>query len=393
MSETYDIVVIGGGIHGVGVAQAAAARGYKTVLLEQTNLASGTSSRSSKLIHGGLRYLETAQFSLVRECLRERALLLKLAPELVRLQPFYIPVYPTTQRRPWQLRIGLMLYKILTGISKAGHFNIMPRNSWDTLDGLDIKDMQAVFRYWDAQTDDAALTRAVARSALDLGAELLIPAVFISAHLHKSGCTVRYQKDGKDYTCECSVIVNASGPWVNRVLDRITPVPDKMEIELVQGTHILIEGQLTQGIYYLEAPQDQRAVFAMPWHNRILIGTTESPYRGTPAEVKPLPHEQAYLLATFGHYFPDYGSLRQSDIITSYAGLRVLPASEDSAFLRSRETTVYTDRVVRPRVMSIYGGKLTTYRATAEKVMNQLIRSLPQRKIIADTKELALTPV
>ena len=162
MSESsHDIVVIGGGIHGAGVVQAAAAAGYRTLLLEKEGLAHGTSSRSSKLIHGGLRYLETLQFSLVQESLGERAILLRIAPHLVRLIPFYVPVYRGTLRRPWQIRIGLSLYALLGGLRKESLFRSVPKDQWTDLDGLDPSGLQSIFQYWDAQTDDAELTRGV----------------------------------------------------------------------------------------------------------------------------------------------------------------------------------------------------------------------------------------
>jgi glycerol-3-phosphate dehydrogenase len=393
MTEDYDIVIIGGGIHGAGVAQAAAARGFSTLVLEQNTLASATSSRSSKLVHGGLRYLETAQFSLVRECLGERALLLKLAPELVKLQPFYIPVYRSSQRRPWLLRTGLAIYSILAGLGKEARFNTVPRKLWDSLDGLDLTDLETVYQYHDAQTDDAALTKAVMYSAQMLGAKLAMPALFTSAQLNENRCIVHYQVSGDDYICESGAIVNAAGPWVNNVLDKIIPAPKKLTVELVQGTHIIIAGTLSHGIYYLESPWDHRAVFAMPWKHSIMIGTTESHYEGDPAAVKPLPTEEEYLLNTFRHYFPASKSLQRQDIVASFAGLRVLPASDESPFLRSRDTTLYPDRLVRPRLINIYGGKLTTYRATAEKVINQLLPGLPHRKPVADTKTLVINPV
>ena len=138
MQDEYDVVVVGGGIHGAGVAQAVAACGKSVLLLEQNSIASGTSSRSSKLIHGGLRYLETAQFSLVRECLTERSLLLKNAPDLVRLVPFYFPLYDTTSRRPWQIRAGLSLYSILGGLGVSNRFRSMPYHKWNQLDGLNV---------------------------------------------------------------------------------------------------------------------------------------------------------------------------------------------------------------------------------------------------------------
>jgi glycerol-3-phosphate dehydrogenase len=165
MTQSFDLVVIGAGIHGAGIAQAAAARGLSVLVLEQAGVASGTSSRSSKLIHGGLRYLESGQFSLVRECLQERALLLKLAAGLVELKPFYIPVYRDTARRPWLLYAGLSLYRMLGDGSAAMRFRRVPQHDWKSLDGLDTTGLEAVFQYYDAQTDDTALTNAVMRSA------------------------------------------------------------------------------------------------------------------------------------------------------------------------------------------------------------------------------------
>ena len=192
-AEHYDVVVIGAGIHGAGIAQAAAAGGYTVLLLEQHAPAFGTSSRSSKLIHGGLRYLETGQFALVRECLREREFLLKLAPDLVRLVPFYIPVYRHTTRRPWQIHTGLSLYALLGGLGEHVRFTRVPRTQWDELDGIATHDLQAVYRYFDAQTDDAALTRAVLYSAQTLGATVKVPAEFLNATLLPETCSVVYR--------------------------------------------------------------------------------------------------------------------------------------------------------------------------------------------------------
>ncbi|HUR29342.1 MAG TPA: FAD-dependent oxidoreductase, partial [Planctomycetota bacterium] len=171
----FDLVVVGAGILGAGVAQAAAAAGASVLLLEEREIACGTSSRSSKLIHGGLRYLETAQFGLVRESLAERKILLAIAPHLVRLVDFHVPIYRTTRRRPWQLRAGLSLYSALGGFGRDSRFQKLARHEWSSLDGIATKDLQAVFRYRDGQTDDAALTRAVVQSAVALGCELRMP--------------------------------------------------------------------------------------------------------------------------------------------------------------------------------------------------------------------------
>lgn len=387
--DHYDVVVIGAGIHGAGVAQAAAARGQSVLVLEQADVASGTSSRSSKLIHGGLRYLESGQFALVRECLRERALLLRLAPDLVRLQPFHLPVYADTRRRPAQLRIGLALYAALGGFSAANRFRSLPRREWSNLDGLETRGLQQVFRYWDAQTDDRLLTRAVMASAQSLGARLILPATFTGAGLSDRGCAITYTHAGGEHNCEARVLINAAGPWVNAVLEQIRPRMEPRAIELVQGAHLLIDGDLHRGIYYMEAPRDGRAVFAMPWQGRLLLGTTETPYAGDPAAVAPRQQEQDYLLETLAHYFPHYRSA-PARVLDAFAGLRVLPR-DGAAFRRPRDTVLHTDRADRPRVLTIYGGKLTAYRATAEKIMQQLAPALTVRKVIASTRGLRLS--
>ena len=390
MSEQYDIIIVGGGIHGVGVAQAAAARGYSALLIEKTDLASGTSSRSSKLIHGGLRYLESGQFSLVRECLRERAVLLHIASDLVQLRDFYLPVYQNTRRRPWQLRTGLTLYAMLAGFAKAAWFTRVPRTEWDTLDGLTTQNLQAVFRYRDAQTDDAQLTRAVMRSAENLGAERAVPARFCKATLREDFCTVDFIDDGKPRSCQAEVVVNATGPWANQVLARIHPRVPVCPVDLVQGAHLVIDAGVDRGIYYLESPGDGRGIFIMPWHDRALVGTTETPYRGDPDHVHPLDAELSYLLDVLRHYFPRFTGIHTDDVTSSFAGLRVLPSGSNPSFHRSRESLLHVDRPERPRVLTIYGGKLTTYRITAQKVMNQLASVLPVRSVMADTSQLKL---
>src|SRR5580658_10137849 len=181
--KEYDVIVVGGGIHGAGVLQAAAAAGHSALLIEKRALASGTSSRSSKLIHGGLRYLESGQFALVRESLHERAVHLRIAPELVQLRPFFIPVYKETRRRPWELKLGLWLYALLGGFDASTRFGRVPKSEWPRLDGLRMRDLDAVIRYYDAQTDDAQLTRAVVESARALGGEIAVPARFVGATL------------------------------------------------------------------------------------------------------------------------------------------------------------------------------------------------------------------
>lgn len=388
--KEYDVIIVGGGIHGAGVLQAAAAAGHSALLIEKRALASGTSSRSSKLIHGGLRYLESGQFSLVRESLRERAVHLRIAPDLVELKPFFIPVYAGTRRRPWQLKIGLALYALLGGFAPGTGFGSVPKRDWPKLDGLETRNLDAVIRYYDAQTDDAALTRAVVESARSLGGELAMPAAFVGATLEDNGVEVAFHQGGARAVCRARVLVNAAGPWATQVARAVTPAIQVPDVDLVQGAHIVLPMHVTGGIYYVESPADGRAVFIMPWKGETLVGTTETPFKGEPDQVRPLPEEEEYLLAVARHYFPSVAGMTRADIRERFAGLRVLPAASEKAFDRSRETIFTTDRDPHPRVLGIYGGKLTGWRAAAAQVLAQISPSLAAKSRRAATDELVL---
>ena len=392
MSARYDVVIAGGGIHGTGMAQAAAAAGHSVLLLEQSALACGSSSRSSKLIHGGLRYLESGQLRLVHESLRERALMLRLAPELVHLQKFYIPLYEHSRRKSWQLRLGLSLYALLAGLDSAAHFGTVPRSEWASLDGLEMEGLRRVFWYHDAQTDDALLTAAVMRSAQSLGAELALPARCTGATLHDEGVQVRYVHDGVERECSARVLVNAAGPWAQALARTITPAISVPALELVQGTHLLLDGPPQRGVYYIESPRDGRAIFVMPFRGQLMVGTTEVRFHGDPAAVAPGPHEVHYLLGVLRHYFPRFRDAAASGLRGEFAGLRVLPAGGGHAFHRSRETMLVPDRDAKPRVLSIYGGKLTTWRAVSARALAHIASSLPRRKARARTDQLELRP-
>jgi glycerol-3-phosphate dehydrogenase len=368
----YDLAVIGAGIHGAAVANAAATRGHKVVVLEQyPEAACGTSSKSSKLIHGGLRYLESGQFRLVRECLVERRRLLEEQPDLVTLAPFHIPVFRHGRRSAWVIAAGLGLYTLLGG----GGFRRIARKDWPGLDGLTTHGLTAVFRYWDAQTDDKRLTERIIGNAESRGARVCYGATFTSARCAAAGCNIVFEAaDGTD-SVSADAIVNAAGPWANRVLQAISPAVSSLDIELVQGTHIIVPGTLQRGIYYLESPLDQRAVFVMPWQGNTMIGTTETPYSGDPAGVTPLETEIEYLLQTRNHYFEK--PIARADVIDCFAGLRVLPTRGGDPFHRSRDTLLHRDAHL-PNLVTIYGGKLTSHHATAMRVIRQLGLSRPK---------------
>ena len=387
--ELFDIVVIGAGIHGAGVAQAAAAAGYRVLVVERTAPAAATSSRSSKLIHGGLRYLETGQVRLVREALREQRLLLRNAPELVRPLRFYLPIYRNTGRRSHQVRMGLMLYTLL---GNHRGFRRVPLRQWENPDDLDTRDLEAVFTFQDAQTDDAALTRAVLGSAMGLGAKLECPAEVVEIKHMTRGYLVEYRKGDTLHGRYASAVVNAAGPWVNEVLARVRPRQAPLALEPVQGAHLLVSGAMAAGGYYLEAPRDRRGVFALPWRDDLtLVGTTESRCPDDPGDVRPLPEEIDYLREVFAHYFPT----RACEVTDAYAGVRMLPSGSGAAFVRSRETLLASNAQSPPRLLTVCGGKLTTYRATAQKVLRRLIEALPEPRPRpkADTRTIWLMPV
>lgn len=363
----YDLVVVGAGIHGAGVAARAAAHGWRTLVLERTGVAAGTSSRSSKLIHGGLRYLESAQLGLVRECLHERAALLQAQPDLVHLTPHLIPVYGHSRRGPMKIRLGLSLYALLGGLGPAVRFRRVPRREWAQLDGLKLDGLRALYRYYDAQTDDAALTRRILDQAQTDGAELALPATLVQAQCHRDGLDVEYEtRTGRQRVCS-SCLVNAAGPWVNAVATRIAGGHDPLPMATVAGTHLVFDRPLRQGVYYVESPVDGRAVFVMPWQGeKTLVGTTERVWHGDPGGIEPSPEEVDYLLQTLRTHFPAYRDCNPS---AAFAGLRVLPQAAGSPSRRSRETRLVTG--CSGRVVSIYGGKLTAFAATARRVLAQ----------------------
>jgi glycerol-3-phosphate dehydrogenase len=212
----------------------------------------------------------------------------------------------------------------------------------------------------------------------------------LSATLKEDGVLVNCSARGSLEELYATVLVNAAGPWAPQVARAISPPIPVPSVDLVQGTHIVLPVSLPQGIYYVESPSDGRAVFVMPWYGATLIGTTETPYRGEPDQVEPLPAEEEYLLEVARHYFPALAHMTRADITNRFAGLRVLPAASQVAFDRSRETILSADRDPRPRVLGIYGGKLTGWRAAAEHVLNRIGESLPPRQRLAMTETLNL---
>jgi glycerol-3-phosphate dehydrogenase len=387
--QVFDIVVIGAGINGAGVAQVASAAGYKVLVLEKNSVAGQeTSAASSKLIHGGLRYLETLEFSLVRESLQERELLLKIAPQLVHRQTFNIPIYKDTDRNQLTLHAGLSLYALLSGLKRHSFYRQARFEDWDKLDGLKTDNLKTVFQYQDAQTDDSALTQAVLASAQRIGAEIEFDASFINADIGKTQVSIRYRQQGVEKTATSRVLINAAGPWVYPLNQQLSPAPKMQPPDLIQGAHLVLDRPLHQA-FYMEAPQDRRAVFLLPWKGRALLGTTETRVDEDCFPLQVFPQEREYLLEVYRHYFPHQSEI----IIGEMAGLRVLAQGKQQVFKRSRDVVMTLNDRAAPRVLSIIGGKLTVYRRTALKALNMLQASLPDVKKIADTAKLELKPV
>jgi glycerol-3-phosphate dehydrogenase len=378
----YDILIIGGGIYGCGIAQALAASGYRVRLLEKNNLASGTSSQSTKLIHGGLRYLEQGNLKLVYEALAERERLLRLAPDLVRREWFYIPIYQNSKRPAWVVRSGLLLYWLLSG--GRSRFKCIPELSWDDVaPGLRREGLKTLLAYEDAATDDAALTCAVAVSARHFGCEISEQVALKRAK--RDGSVWHAQLTGEE--CVTSrILINAAGPWVNRVCARIKPTPAQLPVRLVQGSHLILD-RICPGYIYTES-LDGRVMFFRPWQENMLAGTTETSFAGDPDRIKPTSEEIEDILATYNHYFPD-ATCNKADILGTYCGLRVLPESDGEAFSANRETVIHCDDPQQPAYIALYGGKLTTYRKKAEQVLHLVGKAIkPPHQ--ADTTKISL---
>lgn len=377
INSYYDLVVIGGGIQGAATALLARSAGYSVLLIEKGQWASGTSSKSSKLIHGGLRYLQTGQFKLVYKCLAERKWMLTKLPELVKGNWFYIPVYKNSRYFAWKIGLGLFLYRLLSGNTDYGQYKKLPKSEWQSLAGLEQENLIAVYAYQDAQTDDALLTQTVVKKAQTLGTDCFEGLECIAARRDQQD---KYDVQLFDITRKqtinvaCHTIVNATGPWVNETLNKLDQTSQALSIDLVQGSHLVVAPQLSSDCFYMEAPQDHRAVFSLPWKNKTLIGTTELNYRGDADTAKVTQEEVDYLIAVIKHYFPNY----QFSVDSQFCGLRVLPLSDKKAFLRPRDTIIHsTDNII-----SLYGGKLTAWRSTAGEVLKTIDQHFDKKSIV-----------
>ncbi|WP_155080707.1 glycerol-3-phosphate dehydrogenase [Piscirickettsia salmonis] len=368
-----DLFIIGGGINGTGIAADAAGRGLTVTLCEQADLASATSSASSKLIHGGLRYLEHYEFSLVRKALAEREILLRKAPHIIRPLQFILP-HQKHLRPAWLIRIGLFLYDHLAKrkfLPKSRAYNLKT-----TLFGKNLKSkLKRGFSYYDCHVDDARLVVLNALSAKEQGTTILTRSKCIFAKRHNNMLWYIKVQDQqtqiiKEYTAKA--LINASGPWASTILPNLTHAPTQYHLSLVKGSHIVIP-KLYEGEHaYILQNADNRIVFTIPYEqNFTLIGTTDLNYEGDPAQVKINNEEIDYLINLVNDYFEP--GMQKTDILWSYSGVRPLLNDEsDTPSAITRDYKIIVDDQHGLPLVNIFGGKITTYRALAEQTLEKL---------------------
>jgi glycerol-3-phosphate dehydrogenase len=376
---TFDLLILGGGITGAGVALDAVLRGWRVALIDKGDFASGTSSVSSKLVHGGLRYLEHGGIRLVFEALHERALLLRNAPHLVQPLRFVIPFYEGTRVPPWEWRAGLTLYDLL-----AGRGNIRRSRPLDLgrlrheFPGLATNRLSGGAEYFDAQMDDARLCLEVVRTAVLHGARVAnyVEAVaFDRSGEEIQGVRAVDRVAGGEFTIGAREVFNATGPWVDAVC-RLAGDTGGPRLQPTKGVHLVTPGRGLSAAFLLLHPADGRVLFVLPWLGKTLIGTTDTVPDESPDALTVRPAEVAYLLEAHNHYFAP--ALQPGDVLGAFAGLRPLIRSrpgEPSSL--SREFRLFRSP---SGLLSVAGGKYTTYRRMAEIVTDAVARRLGRRR-------------
>ncbi len=372
--EPFDIFVIGGGINGCGIARDAIGRGYSVGLAEMNDFASGTSSGATKLIHGGLRYLEHYEFRLVRESLMEREVLWAMAPHIIWPMRFVLPFHKGGIRPAWLIRLGLFLY------DHIGGRKLLPATK--TLDmrrdpaGKPLKPLfTKAFEYSDGWVDDARLVVLNARDAANRGAEILSRSRVISARREGKLWAVDIQegKGGPVRRVTARMLINAAGPWVDRVLSNAVGKNQVHNVRLVQGSHIVIRQKFNDPRAYFFQNPDGRIIFAIPYERDFtLIGTTDQDFTGDPKDIRITDAETDYLCKAASEYFAE--PVRREDIVWSYSGVR--PLFDDGASKAQEATRDYVLKVEAEDgaapLLNVFGGKLTTYRRLAEHALEKI---------------------
>ena len=373
MNDSFDLLIIGGGINGAGIARDAAGRGHKVALVEQGDLASATSSASTKLIHGGLRYLELFEFRLVREALIERERLLAIAPHIIQPMQFVLP-HVTGLRPRWQIRCGLFLYDHIGGRHRlpASHGVSLAHGPWA---GTLQPQLTHGFTYSDCWVDDSRLVILNAMDAAQRGTVIRTHTRFVGASVQDGRWRARVEDtaSGEQSTLLARTIVNAAGPWVEDVLRHVPRSANETQIRLVKGSHIVVPRMYEGEHAFLLQHPDGRVVFTIPYQQEFtLVGTTDVPYEGNPADATISDDEVRYLCETVNEYF--VRSISPSDVRWTYAGVR--PLSDDESTNVSKVTRDYKLELTagpgQPALLSVFGGKITTYRRLAEAALQKL---------------------
>ncbi|EHK76790.1 glycerol-3-phosphate dehydrogenase [Sinorhizobium meliloti] len=381
MSEQtiFDVFVIGGGINGCGIARDAAGRGYSVALAEMSDFASGTSSGSTKLIHGGLRYLEHYEFRLVREALMEREVLWAMAPHVIWPMRFVLPFHKGGPRPAWLIRLGLFLY------DHIGGRKLLPATK--TLDmtrdpaGAPLKRLfTKAFEYSDGWVDDARLVVLNARDAADRGARIMARTRVVSARREGGRWAIEIEstETGARETMRARMLVNAAGPWVDRVLSEAVGNNDVRNVRLVQGSHIVVKKKFDDPRAYFFQNPDGRIMFAIPYQDEFtLIGTTDRDFTGNPADVRISDAEIDYLCRAASEYFSD--PVGREDIVWTYSAVR--PLFDDGASKAQEATRDYVLRIENgdAPLLNVFGGKLTTYRRLAESALEKIGETIGEK--------------
>jgi len=384
LDDRYDVLIVGGGVTGCGIARDAARRGLKTALVEMGDLASGTSSRSSKLVHGGLRYLEHYEFSLVFEAVSERRVLREIAPHLVRPLGFLFPVYKDSRHKLWLINAGMWLYDGLSLFrSPKVHRNLDPKEVKEEEPGLNQEGLTGAPLYFDCATDDARITLENALDAREHGATVLT-YVRCEKLLHDErgrivGAVVNDLLTGDTKTIRADAVVNATGPWTDETLERSAAPPANPLLRPTKGVHIVVDSHrlpLTYAVVCFH-PEDGRVLFAIPWGEQTYIGTTDTDFNGDPSEVHATRDDVLYLLAASNDAFPG-AKLVPKDVIATWAGLRPLmrPMKADANVDESAVSREHQVVIGRDGLITIAGGKLTTYRRMAAEVVDTAVKLL-----------------
>ncbi len=377
--NVYDLLVIGGGINGAAIAHSAAQRGMKVALIEKGDFASGTSSKSTKLIHGGIRYLENFEVDLVYESLRERHIQLKAAPHLVKPLPFVIPVYQGDKRPLWMMQFGVFLYETL-----AGPYSVSPRKNLSKEEvirlepGIETKGLKGGVLYYDAQMDDARLCLENVLMADQYGAHVanyVKAASFIKENGRVTGVQARDMLKGSEFEVRAKKVICAAGPWTNELL-RLDIPGAKKKVRTTKGIHIVYQGEISKHAILIGSQSDRRIFFLIPWMGNSLIGTTDTDYIAGPDEVRVEREDIDYLMRESKRVFPGI-DFSPAKILATFAGLRPLIRKGGSPRKVSRKHLFYESP---SGVIFVVGGKYTTYRRVAEDCVNKLRKDFNKEK-------------